>query len=599
MKFTKSQLDAINHKKGPALVLAVPGAGKTTVLLERIRQLSKTIDPKHVLSITFSKSQADDMRKRFKDKNVNFMTIHALCYLIIRYKLKKENKQLRLLEDENNYNKYHLLRDIYKKINNKAIPKEENDAFFTAISLMKNSMLDVDYLDNINVKNIKNIFYQYESFKKENHYFDFDDMQIIAYNFLQTDQNLLKRLKRQYKYVQIDEGQDTSLLQFKIIEKLIYPENNLMIVADDDQSIYSFRGANPDYLLNLKKVYPNVKVIYLNENHRSQKNIVNLADTFIRQNKKRYIKEVRSVNDKKGKIKAKYTKNNLSEYEYIIKNIDSNSTNAIIYRNNISAISLMNFLYNKNIKFSVINSKLDFFESKILKDVIDIINFSEDQKDLELFEKIYYKIDAYIKKEWIDYLKFKPKNMNIFDFLSDKLNLNDFYIELFDKKKKEFYHIKKLSLAKKISFIANHLGYSNYIYSVSHKYKQIIVNKDIYFETLEYFCKDLNDLNELYDKISIFKKLLNNKVNTNISLSTIHGVKGLEFDQVFVIDLVENEFPISHSDKNQIDLIEEERRIFYVAVTRAKNKLHLITLKSRNNIKCEKSQFYDFVLKSK
>lgn len=274
MKLTEKQFQAANHINGPCLVLAVPGAGKTTMLLKRINILEKYIDPSHILSLTFSKTQANDMKIRYNGLKTNFMTIHAFCYLIIRNYYKKKNRRIKILESDDLYNKYNLIKQIYLDINGKIMSSEDLDDFFSHVGYMKNSMDDISYLKNSQIKNIEKVYIAYEKFKKENFYIDFDDMQVIALKLLNEDNRLLRSVKSKYKYIQLDEGQDTSLIQFKILEKIVYPKNNLMVVADDDQSIYSFRAANPDYLLNFKKIYPDSKILTMDENHRSQANIV-------------------------------------------------------------------------------------------------------------------------------------------------------------------------------------------------------------------------------------------------------------------------------------------------------------------------------------
>lgn len=270
MKFTSKQLQAAKHLDGPLLVLAIPGSGKTTMLLERIKFLSEHIDSSKILNLTFSRIQANDMKKRFDSKDSNFMTIHAFCYLIIRNYLKKYNRQVNLIEDEKIYNKYNLVGEIYKNINKKKMSKEDLNLFFQKISFMKNSLLDISYLENVEISNADRIYLEYEKIKKQKHLLDFDDMQVYALELL-NDESLLRSIKNKYKYFQLDEGQDTSLLQFKILEKIVYPENNLLVVADDDQSIYSFRAADPKYLLNFKEIYKDAKIISLDTNHRSGK----------------------------------------------------------------------------------------------------------------------------------------------------------------------------------------------------------------------------------------------------------------------------------------------------------------------------------------
>ena len=589
MKFTSKQLQAANHKNGPMLVLAIPGSGKTTVLLERIRILSKEIDQSKILNLTFSRIQANDMKKRFDSDKTNFMTIHAFCYLIIRNYLKRYNRQLNLIEDEKIYNKYNLVSEIYKQLNKKKMSKEDLNLFFQKISFMKNSLLDTSYLDKVEISKVKEIYQTYERIKKEKHLLDFDDMQVYALELL-NDESLLRSIKNKYKYFQLDEGQDTSLLQFKILEKIVYPENNLLVVADDDQSIYSFRAADPKYLLNFKKIYKDAKIISLDTNHRSGKKIISLASSFISQNKNRYKKNYKINRDFNDQIKFKEFKNFSKEYDYIIKNLEDMNT-GILFRNNISAISLSSYLLDKNIDFSINSNILDFFESKIFTDMVSIIKFSEDFNNREIFTDIYYKISTYLSKEDIDTLNHKAINENIFDFFENS-DIEDYKKDALFNIEKKLRHIRKLDIEKKISFIYKSLSYNSYINMKSRKYMEETVNKDIYIESLRYFTKSCKSLDEVYEKIKILEKKSKSLINTNISLTTIHSSKGLEYDKVFIIDLIKNEFPLIMDEENYFERLEEERRIFYVGLTRARDSLYILTLKNRNNKKVYPSKFY-------
>lgn len=589
MKFTSKQLQAANHKNGPMLVLAIPGSGKTTVLLERIKILSKEIDQSKILNLTFSRIQANDMKKRFDSDKTNFMTIHAFCYLIIRNYLKRYNRQLNLIEDEKIYNKYNLVSEIYKQLNKKKMSKEDLNLFFQKISFMKNSLLDTSYLDKLEISKIKEIYQTYERIKKEKHLLDFDDMQVYALELL-NDESLLRSIKNKYKYFQLDEGQDTSLLQFKILEKIVYPENNLLVVADDDQSIYSFRAADPKYLLNFKKIYKDSKIISLDTNHRSGKKIISLASSFISQNKNRYKKNYKISRDFNDQIKFKEFRNFSKEYDYIIKNLEDMNT-GILFRNNISAISLSSYLLDKNIDFSINSNILDFFESKIFTDMVNIINFSEDFNNIEIFSDIYYKISTYLSKEDIDTLNHKAINENIFDFFENS-DIDDYKKDALFNIEKKLKHIRKLDIEKKISFIYKSLSYNSYINMKSRKYMEETVNKDIYIESLRYFTKSCKSLDEVYEKIKILEKKSKSLIKTNLSLTTIHSSKGLEYDKVFIIDLIKNEFPLITDEENYFERLEEERRIFYVGLTRARDSLYILTLKNRNNKKVYPSKFY-------
>lgn len=590
MKLTDKQLLAASHLDGPCLVLAVPGSGKTTMLLERIKILSKNINPSKILSLTFSRSQALDMAQRFGEDSPNFMTIHAFCYLIIRNYLKKQNKQVRLLESDELYNKYSLVSDIYYNLNKKKISREDLGLFFNQIGYMKNAMIDESYLDQVEIKNVKEIYRAYENFKKDHHYIDFDDMQIIALELLE-DKSLLKSIKRRYKYFQLDEGQDTSILQFKILEKIIYPENNLLVVADDDQSIYSFRAANPAYLLDFPKRYPDAKIYSLDQNHRSQKNIVTTADKFIQANKHRYSKDVFTNNPPGTSVKLAQVKDSKKLYEYIKHNLDMNKKAAILYRNNISSINLLTYLIKDGIDFSIVADNIDFFESKMFDDLIKIIEFSENFNQVELFQDIYYKIRTFLTKDLVDSLSLKPMNQNVFDFFYEK-DLKDYQVDALMKIEKEMKHIRPFPISRKISFIYKHMGYQDYANLISKKYLEETYNKDIFIESMVNFTEDLTSVEDIRKKISYVNTLIKIKKPTNLILSTIHASKGLEYDQVFVIDLVKNEFPVLASKEDYYQRLEEERRVFYVAMTRAKEDLHLLSLKYRNKKKVQPSSFY-------
>lgn len=595
MKLTDKQILAKNHKNGPCMVLAVPGAGKTTMLLERIDELSKEINPVKILSLTFSRTQAMDMKKRFEEKEsidykTNFMTIHAFCYLVIRNYYKRQNRKLKILESDDSYNKYNLIQKIYFDINNRTMSNEDLKNFFSTVGYMRNSLSDISYLENSDINNIEKIYKVYEDFKKDNFYIDFDDMQTLAYRLLSEDHRLLRSVKNKYKYIQLDEGQDTSLLQFKILEKIVFPENNLMLVADDDQSIYGFRAANPEYLLNFTNVFKDAKIITMNENHRSSTQIVNVSDSFIKLNKNRYEKNIFTKNPPKNKVNLVCRKDSYEAYKYIINHIEDGKTNAILYRNNISSLNLVSFLMEDNVKFAINSGSYDFFDSVVIKDMEKIIYFSENPNDVEVFSDIYYKIKTYLTKEEVKKLEYKPINSSIFDYLYEIVDDEKAY-NLMDKEK-QIKHIRKLTIDRKISYIYSYMGYKDYIKMFSSKYNEVIFNKDLYLESIINFTKGLKTIDEFYDRVQTYKNYVNRNKNSNLILSTIHKSKGLEYDNVFVIDLVRNEFPMIVDQDDKENELEEERRIFYVAMTRARENLHLISLKKRFGIKVEPSPFY-------
>ncbi|WP_308749707.1 ATP-dependent helicase [uncultured Anaerococcus sp.] len=593
MILTDVQNKAANFVDGPCLVLAVPGAGKTTMLLERINNLSKSIPQNKILTLTFSRTQAIDMKNRFGSDDTNIMTIHAFCYLIIRNYLKKFHRELRLLESTDAYNKYDLVRRIYQDINNKKVSREDVLTFFTETSYMKNAMLDESYLQKVRIKNIEKVYEVYEDFKKSNNYIDFDDMQTIALRLLDENPRLLKSIQNKYQYFQLDEGQDTSLLQFEILNRIVSLNNNLMVVADDDQSIYSFRAANPDYLLNFKDYYPGAEIFIMNENHRSSKNIARIAGEFIKDNNFRYKKNLISKKEEGERVLIKTLKDSYDQYDFIKKNIDFSKSNSILFRNNISAINLVTFLLEDGIDFAINDDFLDFFKSQIIDDFFDIIKFSDDFTNVEAFENIYYKIRTFLKKTEVEKLRTKPINQDIFDFFYEILDY-DRKNSLYDIEKK-LIHIRKLPLSRKISYIYKYLGYKEYSSLKANKFAEEVINKDLFVESLVNFTKDINSIEEFDRKILKLKKKIRLMPQTNLVLQTIHRSKGLEYDRVFIVDMNKNEFPIIDYEQNPEKSLEEERRVFYVGMTRAKEKLFILSTKKRNNKKTLPSEFYTTV----
>lgn len=247
----------------------------------------------------------------------------------------------------------------------------------------------------------------------------------------------------------------------------------------------------------------------------------------------------------------------------------------------------------EDIDFSINNGTMDFFDSKILKDMINIINFSKDFHNVDLFTEIYYMIKTYLTREEVEKLEVKPVNQTVFDYLHEYIDDEKAYSLL--RKEKELKNLASMDLDKQFSYIYNKMGYRDYIKMFSNKHYEVVINKDLYVESLVNFARGLSNLDDLYKKIEDYEKILNKKRQANIILSTIHKSKGLEYDNVFVVDLVKGEFPLIFDFKDKENRLEEERRMFYVAMTRACDNLHLVSLKYRNSRKVEASEFYTFV----
>lgn len=609
MKFTSQQVDAIKHFEGPALILAVPGSGKTTVLLNRILNLIKNhnIDPSEIISITFSKSQGIDMEKRFLAQNpefrgkITFKTIHAFCYEIVRNYMRLKNIKKTLIEGNNEFNRILILKRVYYQKNYKKLSDEEINDFFSIYDYTKNKMYDFEgYLrKNHFISNrslMLKLYNLYDEIKIQNNFMDFNDLLILANEYISTDKKLLKALKNRYKFFQIDEGQDTSTLQFEIIRKIVFPENNVFIVADDDQSIYSFRGASPENLLNFKNIYPNSKIFFMDKNFRSTKNIIKISNKIIQGNKIRYEKSSKHTTEENSQIMLFKVKNSTIQARELVKRIfeiNPNETIGVLYRNNISSLYVAEMLKNNDINFFVKENKFDFYSNRILNDVKNILLFSEDTTDLEVFKRIYFKLNAYIKKDFITKLEYKPYNQCVLESLLDLDELNDFYLNKFTSLRNDFKRLKRMKMEDKIDCILYELGYGDYLDSFNDFSN---LNYNLIFDLIKYLSKDLKTFDEFIEKLDNLKELLKNASSSksNISISTIHSSKGLEYDNVFIIDLIDGEFP-QKSILNSFDekLLEEERRLFYVAMTRAKKRLFLFTIKERNNLPVEPSIFYN------
>lgn len=615
MNFTNEQIDAINHFKGPALVLAVPGSGKTTVILNRIINLIENHDvlPKNILSITFSKSQGMDMERRFLKSfpnlkgQITFKTIHAFCYEIVKNYMKIKNIKKTLIEGDEKINKSTLLKRYFFSMYEQKLLDDVIKDFFSLYDFTKNKMIDFeDYVrKNKFISNrllLLKLYKAYESLKLEYNFIDFNDLLSLANKYISEDKNLLSSIKKRYKFFSVDEAQDTSMLQFEIIKKIVYPENNLFVVADDDQSIYSFRGAEPKNLLEFKKFYKDSKIFIMNHNFRSTKNIIEISNKLISKNKNRYQKNpicTCSENSKIMLFKVKNAHIQMRKLLELIKQLKKDESVGILYRNNISSIYVANYFLENDVDFFVKENGFDFYSNKILLDINNILQFSQDQTNLEVFKRIYFKLNAYIKKDFISKLKYKSYDENILDALLDLDDLNSFYLKKFNALRNNFKMLKKLSMKYKIDFIVNKLGYGEYLENYDEIQK---LNSNLMIDILKYISSNLNSYDDFLQRLKDIKEKLKdaNKSSSNISISTIHSAKGLEYDHVFLLDLVDGEFP-QKNILNAMDssLLEEERRLFYVAMTRAKKTLTLFTIKTRNEKEVDTSIFYEELKKLK
>lgn len=613
MNLSKVQKKAVNHLTGPALVLAVPGAGKTTVLIHRTGNLilNHGVSPENILSITFSRASANDMKNRFNKiygdispSPVNFSTIHSFSFRLIREYAFKHRINYTLIEDNrNNLNKYNILKQIYFSINKSHITEDKLEALINAIGYVKNMQItaeDFVKAKGSDIRSFKEIYNLYEGYKRKHRLIDFDDMLTLALEILNSDTYLLNKYRAKYDFIQVDEGQDTSKLQMEIIKFISAPKNNLFIVADDDQSIYGFRGAYPQGLLNFTSLFKDAKLYYMEENYRSSKNIVMTCNKFIKQNTLRYDKNIFTRNDFIGPINIIKLQGMEDQYNFLVEEL-RNQTNytdfAILYRNNISAIGVMEYFEKNHIPFFMKDVKINFFNHWIIDDLMAFFSLAYIPQDIDSFERIYYKMKGFISKKQLNYIKTVGPYTSVFDKLLNLPGLNNFYRRNILDLSLSFKKLAKMSPVDGIELIERELEYREYLREACMKFGHTMDSLQTILTYLKLIAAHEEDFNGFVERLR-FLEDLSTRSNTNsnaVTLSTIHSAKGLEFKNVYIIDLVEGEFPNNFSIESfregNIEALEEERRLFYVGMTRAKESLNLITLLNKNNENVKPSRF--------
>lgn len=605
----KKQTDAVKHLDGPMMVLAGPGSGKTTVITYRVKNLIEyyNISPQKILVITFTKAAATEMSTRFKNitssnsaNKVTFGTFHSVFFRIIRsalgYKLDNVMK-----EDERKF----ILRNIINELN---IEYEDEEEFLkdisSEISLMKNELVDANYYNTMvcSINDYRKIVAKYEDYKDKNNKIDFDDMLCICWRLLNENTECCAWWQNKYDYVLIDEFQDINRVQYETICLLSKNHNNLFIVGDDDQSIYKFRGARPEFLLKIPEDFINVKTVILDINYRSTDSIINLANKIILNNKHRYNKNIIGT-DTKGKEPILLNSENIEQEALLVsKYINKLHNNkiewsdiAVIFRTNIQARAFVDKFMDLNFPFFIRDEIPNIYDHWIAKDLLAYIKLSLDLNKNNELERIINKPKRYISKLLIHEAKKNQGNM-----LYNLINLDSTQVWQRTRLEELEYHLnalKKRSPFDCFKYIRQIINYDEYIKQYAEFRK--ISAKGLFeiadelkeaakkYTTNEEFLVHVQDFNEELKNQRLTKK--NEKLNDAITLTTMHGAKGLEFDAVFIISIAEGIIP--HEKSKTIDEIEEERRLFYVGVTRAKKILYLSTINSRYEEKIDKSSF--------
>ncbi|MBB6218439.1 DNA helicase-2/ATP-dependent DNA helicase PcrA [Anaerosolibacter carboniphilus] len=615
INLNEQQKSAVLHKDGPAIVLAVPGAGKTTMLICRTAYLIlyHKIRPEQILSITFSKASAKDMSKRFASifgpavhGKVPFSTIHGFAYKLIREYGRKHQIQYTLIEGEQVHrNKTTLLKQLYYQISGSYISDDQLEDLISAISYIKNAMIPLETYckEHRDIDHLPEIYTQYESYKRRHYFLDFDDMLSIALEILRKDDALLQYCRQRYPYIQVDEAQDTSKVQHEIIRLLAGSTCNLFMVADDDQSIYGFRGAYPEMLLRFQDTYPGAISFFMEQNYRCPKDIVEISDAFIQTNQTRYPKKLFSHHENQRGMQIIALRDEQDQLNYLIDQLsghDDLSNVAILYRNNLSAITLADKLDRHGIPFYIRDSKNLFFRHWVVQDILSFLRLSLDFSDFESLERIYYKMNGYIPKTAIQYSKMSHY-ISVFDRLLNFPEFRSYQRDNIHRICLSFTELAALPPKDALGFIEYSLNYRAYL--ESHYKNGSLDGIDLILSQLKIMARGTDSIQEFLYRFEDLQKIMeasqHNRYENAVILSTIHSAKGLEFDRVLMIDLFEQHFPTKSSielaRKGDLSILEEERRLFYVGMTRAKKSLGLLIVKLKNGELMKVSRFVEEV----
>jgi len=641
----KEQRQAVLSNNRNTLVLACPGSGKTTVLINKVFYLvkygniykskyfpenitmkdikilekylhgdlindiekkrikyilcQKRVKPENIIVITFTKSAAINMKKRFmklyKGKSIPFFgTFHGLFYKI----LIKYYGKINIIENSESYK-------LISKLLVKYLGETSEEKVLEVknyISLIKSNILTIDSFNiNIKMEVFTEIYKLYERYKKEKNLLDFDDIQIKCRELFLKEHDILEFYRKSIKYMLIDEFQDCDNIQIELI-KLLNKYNSIFGVGDEDQSIYSFRGSKPEYMVDFDKNFKDGRKIFLSTNYRSAENIVNISKNLIKNNiirndknmiswkKEKKIVDILNYQDENSQssdIALQILKfKNLSNYKY--------KDFAILYRTNIESRSLIDAFIRKKIPFRLLDKKYNFFEHFICKDLISYLKLSIFGDDVESFIRIINKPFRYVSKSNLDSIKMTYLKEDCFEFIKNIKDIPIFQIKNIDKLKKDIYSLNRMTLQSAISFIISDLGYYDYIKDYSLKFKINILELEEILDEFKKSAEGFTNIKDFLEHIENVDREVNKSMNTDdnedyVILSTVHGVKGMEFKNVFIIDCIEEVFP--HKNAISSNIIEEERRIMYVAMTRAIDNLFICVPRKIRGKSKEPSRF--------
>ncbi len=598
IQLNEQQKEAVQSTEGPVLLLAVPGSGKTTVLVTRLGYMiyCKNIRPEKILTVTYTVAATKDMKERFAGRfgkemaeRLEFRTINGICARIIQYYGRRIGKTaFELVKDEKETSR--MLVKICQE-HGMGYPTESDlKNVRTLITYIKNMMLTDEEIQKLEEKEeirISGIYKEYCRQMRGQNRMDYDDQMLYAYKMLRMDAGLLAYFQNMYPYICVDEAQDTSRIQHAIIALLASKTKNLFMVGDEDQSIYGFRAAYPEALLSFEKNYPGAKVLLMEENFRSNANIVKAADRFIQKNTLRHEKHMYAAREAKEPVKEIRLKSRRAQYAYLLKAArrcmeeeDSRKT-AVLYRDNECAIPLIDLLERQNIPYRMRNEELTFFTHRTVLDIQNIIRFAMNPEDTDLFLQVYYRMKTFIKKEEaIRIAKIsREKEIPVLEAAVRYGNLESYTVENIKTLERQMRLMLKEPGDKAVNRILQFMGYQEYLKRSGANASKLEIIKTI--------GRLVESPEKLLERLEELKTIIQEKetdAQCPFILSTIHASKGLEYETVYLMDVVDGILPEKvpsgtyHMGKEDLETYEEERRLFYVGATRAKDQLNLFTI---------------------
>lgn len=590
--FNEEQKKAITHKDGPAMVLAGPGSGKTLVITYRVKWLIEYagIHPDHILVITFTKAAAQEMKRRFQQFQglekapVWFGTFHSVFFMILRYAYRYTGQNI-IREDE----RRRFIKEIVEEME---LEIEDETEFITGIlneiGFVKGEMITLSMYHSSNCADelFGKIYQAYEERLRRNQKLDFDDMLVFCYELLKERPDILAMWQKKFQYILVDEFQDINRIQYEIVKMLAGDAGNLFIVGDDDQSIYRFRGAKPEIMLGFQKDYPQAKKIVLGINYRCSKEIVDSAERLIQHNKKRYEKSMQAARGEKVPVVYRQFDNVSEECKDIIDGIRFYQKKgipleqmAVIFRTNSQPRLLVGRLMEFNIPFQMRDTLPNIFEHWIAKNLIAYMKLAGGSRDRSLFLQVMNRPKRYISRKMIS----DSSEINFQDLKQQTFGKKWLY-EKVDKMEMDLYMLRKMEPYAAIQYIRHGIGYDDYIAEYAQFRKMNPDDLEEVLDQIQESAKEYHTTEEWFDYIESYGQELREQMEVGrkiekegVTLTTMHSSKGLEYEVVFVIDINEGITPHKKAVKDA-DL-EEERRLMYVALTRAKTYLFLYSVR--------------------